>query len=152
MKQCTIRKGSGRHMTLQIYQTTIFEHLEDKSMLYAEDSLAKHLALQENEEDFQTLEELCSLRLQEQPNKSNHAFYSLKTSKGFYHTTREKHLKQSSIRWMNWGTMRNGKCLTAKTSEYRKTGKGSLLSDILEEQVDEKYFLSQGQTEKLVFQ
>jgi hypothetical protein len=44
---------------------------------------------------------------------------------------------------MNWGMTVNGKCLTARISESHRTGKECSLSDILEEQVDQKYFLSE---------
>ena len=50
------------------------------------------------------------------------------------------------------GTMRNGKCSTLRTSEFHKTEKGASLSDILEDEVSQKYFLSREQTEKIVFQ
>jgi site-specific DNA-cytosine methylase len=51
--------------------------------------------------------------------------------------------EQSSALWRNWGTMQNGRCLTADILECHKTGKGCSLSDILEDEVDEKYFLSE---------
>ncbi|HAA7387703.1 TPA_asm: hypothetical protein GHD27_15420, partial [Listeria monocytogenes] len=47
-------------------------------------------------------------------------------------------------------TMRNGRFLTAKISESHKTENACSLSDILEEQVDEKYFLSQKHLERLM--
>ena len=59
---------------------------------------------------------------------------------------------QLSLKWNNWGTMSNGSCLTQRISEYRKTGKESILLDILEAEVSGKYFLSKEQTEKIVFQ
>jgi hypothetical protein len=43
---------------------------------------------------------------------------------------------------MNWGTTFNGKLLTAKISESRSTERGYSLSDIIEENPDPKYFLS----------
>ena len=49
------------------------------------------------------------------------------------------------------GMMQNGRCLTPKILEYHKTGSGALLSDILEAEVPQKYFLSKEQTEKIVF-
>lgn len=49
-----------------------------------------------------------------------------------------------------WGMNANGRYLTAKTSACRRTGKECSLSDILEESVDEKYFLSQQQVEKIL--
>lgn len=44
----------------------------------------------------------------------------------------------------------NGKCLTANTSEFPKIGKGCSLSDILEESVGSKYFLSQKTLNRLM--
>ena len=49
------------------------------------------------------------------------------------------------------GTMRNGKFLTLPDSECRKTGNDVLLWEVLEDEVPQKYFLSQEQTEKIVF-
>src|SRR5699024_9387819 len=104
----------------------------------------------ENEEDFQTLEEHFFSRLQERPNKSNHAFYSLKTLKGYYLTIKGRHSLPLFQRWMRSGIMLNGKCLTQKTLEYRKTENVSSLSDILEENVDEKYYLSEKTIQRLM--
>ena len=47
--------------------------------------------------------------------------------------------------------MQNGKFSILNTTEYRKTGNAVLLSDILEDVVDQKYFLSKEQTERIVF-
>ena len=49
------------------------------------------------------------------------------------------------------GMMQNGKCSTPKISECHKTGKDVSLSDILETETPQKYFLSKEQTEKIVF-
>ena len=49
------------------------------------------------------------------------------------------------------GMMQNGKCSTPKISECHKTERGASLSDILEGEVRQKYFLSKEQTEKIVF-
>ena len=48
------------------------------------------------------------------------------------------------------GTLSNGKCLTAKISASPKTERGCSLSDILESSVDEKYFLSDQQTARIL--
>lgn len=50
------------------------------------------------------------------------------------------------------GMMQNGKFSTLKTSECPKIEKGCSLSDVLEGEVPQKYFLSKEQTEKIVFQ
>lgn len=44
----------------------------------------------------------------------------------------------------------NGKCLTANISEFHRIGKECSLSDILEESVDEKYFLSEHTVKRLM--
>lgn len=48
------------------------------------------------------------------------------------------------------GMIANGNCSTQKTLAFHKTGKGCSLSDILEVEVDEKYFLSPRQTAKIL--
>ena len=48
------------------------------------------------------------------------------------------------------GTLSSGSCSTQKTLAFPKTGKGCSLSDILETEVDEKYFLSAQQTERIL--
>ena len=52
-------------------------------------------------------------------------------------------LKQSSLRWMIWGMMWNGRCLTARISECPKTENVCTLLDILEENAADKYSLSE---------
>lgn len=59
-------------------------------------------------------------------------------------------LEQSSEQWTNWGTMSNGRYVIANTSEYLRTGKECSLSDILEEKVGEKYFLSSQTIKRLL--
>ena len=55
-----------------------------------------------------------------------------------------------SLKWRDWGMMSNGRFLTARIGQFRRTGKGSILSDILETVVDQQYFLSRQQMEKIV--
>ena len=56
-----------------------------------------------------------------------------------------------SLKWSSVGMMQNGRCSTPRISECHKTEKGASLSDILEAEVPQKYFLSKEQTEKIVF-
>lgn len=116
----------------------------------AGDFLAKHFHSQADDWDLKILEGLSFLRLLERPNKSNHVFYFWKTSKAYSITTRDGRSPQSSPRWMNWGMMSNGKCLTVKTFKCPKTENGSLLSDILEDTVPDSYFLSEEKTAQLI--
>lgn len=47
--------------------------------------------------------------------------------------------------------MRNGLFSTVNTSVSHKTGNAVLLSDILEVEVPQRYFLSKEQTERIIF-
>ena len=117
---------------------------------FAEDSRVNHSQSQENEvaSPIQGVHSfLKSLGLHR---KNSHAFYYLKTLKGFYLTTKAKLSELSSIRWMNLGMTCNGKCLTVKTSVSPKTESVCSLSDILEPQVAPKYFLSDKQTKYIL--
>ncbi len=130
-------------MTLQQSAMKSGEPYEEQLSLFAEDSLANLSPSQVKEKDsLMKLVERYSSRLPERLNKSNHGLYSLKTLEGFYLTTKGELLELSYPPLMNWGTMQNGRYLTAKISEFHKTERGCSLSDILEENVDEKYFLS----------
>src|SRR3712207_5143425 len=136
-------------MTLEKSQTKTVDNLEVKWTPSEWDYLAKHFHSQADDWDLKILGELCSLRLLERPNRSNHVFYSWKTSKAYSVTTRERHFEQSSPHWMSWGMMSNGRCLTVKISKFPKTERGSLLSDILEDSVPDSYFLSEEKTTQL---
>ena len=84
--------------------------------------------------------------LSEKMMQKNLDYSSLKMLKDFSATTTEILSEPSSPRLMNWGMTSNGKCLTARITEFPKIGKGSSLSEILEEHPDQKYFLSEKQT------
>ena len=137
-------------MILDKLQTKTLDNLEGKWTSSVGASLAKHFHSQADDWDLRILEELCSLRLLERPNRSNHVFYSWKTSKAYSVTTRERHFEQSSPHWMSWGMMSNGRCLTVKISKCHKTVKEFLLSDILEDTVPDSYFLSEEKVAQLV--
>src|SRR3990167_8875329 len=113
------------------------------------DSLAKHSALLAKEGDLTTQEELYSLTLQgfSKSKDPNSSYW--KTSKGCYLMTLDELLKSSSPRLLNWGMTSNGKCLTQRISESPRIGKECSLSDVLEDSVDEKYFLSEETTKKI---
>jgi len=55
-----------------------------------------------------------------------------------------------SIHWMKSATMQSGNFSILQTSEFLKTERGCSLSDILEENVPQKYFLSREQTERIL--
>ncbi|CIV79566.1 methyl transferase [Streptococcus pneumoniae] len=137
-------------MTLDKSQTKTLDNSEGRWTSSVGDSLVKHFHSQADDWDLRTLGVLCSLRLLERPNRSNHVFYSSKMSRVYSVTTRERRLPQSSLHWMSWGMMSNGRCLTVKISKSRKTEKGSLLSDILEDTIPDSYFLSEEKIAQLI--
>lgn len=57
--------------------------------------------------------------------------------------------RPSSEQWKNWGMAWNGRCLTANITSPKIVRECSL-SDILEESVDERYFLSQRTVNRLM--
>ena len=54
------------------------------------------------------------------------------------------------VKWGGTGILSNGTLSTAKTSAFPKTGSACSLSAILETSVDEKYFLSDQQTARIL--
>lgn len=77
---------------------------------------------------------------------------STKMLRECYQATGDLTSLQFSLKWTNWGTTVNGRFLTASITPYRRTGKGCILLDILEPEVESKYFLSEEQMKKIVFQ
>lgn len=139
-------------MTLQASQMTKSEILETQGQLtlFAADSPAKLSRSQENDLDLMTQEERCSLSFADLPRLSSRKSSCSKTLKDYCLTTMDELSTQSSIRWGNLGMISNTKCLTLKISAYPKTENVCSLSDILETEVDEKYFLSEEQQIKLL--
>ena len=117
-----------------------------------EDSLVQLFRLQESELDSvwttpegrSLLKCLGSLGI-----KKFHTSY-LRMSKVSSITTEDAPSKSSSKSWMAWGMTVNGNCLTAKISESHSIEKGFSLSEILEENPDQKYFLSEEQVERML--
>ena len=69
----------------------------------------------------------------------------------FYRMTTGKPLRPSSPRWMTWGIMSSGLCLTQNILESPSQGSGCSLSAILIPDAPEKYFLSSAMVEKLLY-
>jgi len=132
--QASTTKETSEQLTLLPYQTT------NSSV---QDSLARVSLLLGNEVDLKILEAHSSLRYAESYGLKELRIYSLRMSEDSSPMIKGIPFKPSSERWMNWGMTVNGRCLTAKTSESPRTGKGCSLSDILEDAPDQKYFLSE---------
>ena len=133
----------GKSMKETSEQLTLLSYQNTTSSL--RDFLARVSVLLGSEEDLKILEAHSSLRYAESLGLKELHIYSLRMSKDSYRTTMEIPSKPSSERWMNLGMTASGKCLTARISVSPKTGKGCSLSDILEDNPDPKYFLSEKQ-------
>ena len=77
--------------------------------------------------------------------------YSLKMLRDSSTTTEGEPLELSSQVWMNWGMTSNGNVLTARISESHRIGNEFLLSEVLEDNPDQKYFLSESAMQKIAF-
>ena len=136
-------------MTSQQYQMSLFEE-SDVWTLSVQDFRVRLSRLQETDEALKILEELYSLRLLGSHLFSDLDIYSLRMSNDSSIMKTELRLRPLSQPWMSWGTMWNGKCLTARISESPKIGNVYSLSDILEDTVPEEFFLSQALASKLI--
>ena len=76
--------------------------------------------------------------------------FSLKMLKTSLTSTGDWTSSISSIHWTRSGMILNGTCIIPKITESPKTGSACILSDILEQEVEEKYFLSEEQTAKIL--
>lgn len=123
------------------YQTSTF---------LSEDFLAKLSQLLVEKRDLMTPEALSSLTsLGFSKTKDPNIFYS-KMSKVYLVTTLEKLSRQYLGFLPTWGIELSGSYLIAKTSVFPKTENASSLSDILEKNVADKYYLSDSITQRLL--
>lgn len=75
---------------------------------------------------------------------------SMKMLRECYQATEDLTTLPFSLKWTGGGTTYNGNYSTLNTMEYPRTVKECSLSDILEDTVDEKYFLSSTAVERLM--
>lgn len=108
--------------------------------------LARLSALPDDAPDLTTPEGLYFLRSLGFSETKDPDILCSKTSKVYLVTTAAKLSRQYLGFLPSWGTEWNGRYLTAKTTASRKTGSGCTLSDTLETNADERYYLSAEQT------
>ena len=139
---------NGTQMTLEECMPETFQ----KQIAGVSDSLARTYPLQESKPDFKEIvqacfSELCTLS-DSSKKKINPLSFSLRTLKICLVLMGDGISPDCSLKWSRRGMMQNGKCSTRKILESHKIEKGASLSDILEGEVPQKYFLSKEQTEK----
>ena len=142
---------NGMQMTLEECMPETFP----KQTAGVSDSHAKISQSQESKPDFKEtvqacFSELCTLS-DNSKKKIDPLTFSLRTLKICLVLMEDGISPDCSLKWSSVGMMQNGRFSTPKISECHKTGKDVLLSDILEREVHQKYFLSKEQTEKIVF-
>ena len=142
---------NGMQMTLEECMPERFQ----KQIAGASDSLARISQLPENSLDFKEtvqacFSELCTLS-DSSKKKINPLTFSLRTLRICLVLMEDGISLGCSLKWSRGqNAYQNGKCSTLKTSECLKIEKGCSLSDILEDEVPQKYFLSKEQTENSV--
>jgi len=114
------------------------------------DFLVRAFRLLAKGKDLKIQEAHSFLKYAESQGLKDPHIFSLKTSEDSYHMTTDIRSWLSLNPWQNWGILSNGKCLTAKISESRRTGNECSLSDILQKQVPQKYFLSKKMTNNII--
>ena len=107
------------------------------------DSPVKRLVSLENAGDLTILEALSFLRSHESVEQKSQDIYYLKTSRAYLVTTKEIPSRRSLKFSPTLGIFYNGKFSIVRTTPSHRIGKECSLSDILEEHVDQKYFLSE---------
>lgn len=133
--------------TLQKYEQMSFPELT----VGVSASPVRTSALPESKPDLQAESvQVCFSQLRDlletSKKKINPLSYLLRTLKTYLALTEGLTSPKFSLSWTKSGMMRSGKFSTVKISECRKTGSGCSLSDILEDDADEKYFLSSEKT------
>ena len=133
-------------MTLQELSPKSFRKLTAT----ASDFHARLSVLLESEEALKIQEELCFLKSCGWLESKSLVYFSPKTSEASSTMRGDKPSESLHPQWMSWGTMSNGRCLTANILGFPRIGKECSLLDILEKRVDEKFFLSDAATKYLI--
>ena len=131
-------KNISQPIKTMVMQQKLIPEGSQTLTLLLEDSLAKVSLLLESGEDSKIREALYSLKLLGLSKLKDLRFYYLRMLKDYSTTIKVIPLRQSFQPLMNWGMTVNGVCLTARISGSHRIGKECSLSDILEEQVDQK--------------
>lgn len=112
---------------------------------------AKASRLPASGSDLQMIqEELSFLKLPEIAEANGLHIFSWKMSPVCYRMTAAGHLIPSSPRLLSWGMISNGVCITAQISESRSNEGGCTLSQVLEDEVPDGYFLSPAAMRKIL--
>ncbi len=118
----------------------------------AEDFRARLFQLLEKDKVLKMPEELYSLKLPDWLKQDDLRIFYLKMYPDCYRITKARRLTPSYIRFMNWGIMWNGKCLTARISESLSPEKRVYLIGYLDERCAGKILPFTGANKKALVQ
>ena len=143
---------SGIQMTLEMFMPTACPWL----ISGASERLARISPLPDTEQDSKeiealSLEKYLGFLTNTKKKVINPNGLSTRTLKECIAQTEDSIISQYSVKWTRGGMMRNGILTTRNTTECLRTENASILSDILEAEVQQRYFLSKEQTERIVF-
>ena len=133
---------NGTQMTLEEYMPEIYQ----EQTYGASDSPARTSPLPEDKLGFKEtaqayFSELCTF-LDNSQKKKDPMSSSLRMLKTCFLLMGDGISPNFSLKWTQSGMMQSGQFSTLKIGEFHRAEKGVLLSDILEKEVDPKYFLS----------
>jgi len=131
-------------------QQGLFPKNSPTSTFFVVDFLVKAFRLLAKGKDLKIQEAHSFLKYAESQGLKDPHIFSLKTSGDCSHMITDIRSWLSLNPWQNWGILSNGRCLTAKISEFHRTGNECLLLDILQKQVPQKYFLSKKAYKRLI--
>ena len=124
--------------------------ISPKLILSQPDSLVSRFQSAAEDSALLIQEVLSFMRSSEWLKPGDLLIFCLKTSRGYSITKGGKLSELSLPRFMSWGILLNGVCLTARISECHSKEGGYILSDILIADCPEKYFLSPRAMERLL--
>ena len=113
------------------------------------DFLAKVSAMLENKKDLTIVGEHCFLNSQGFYKTADPSIFYSRMLETYYLTKMEEPFKQSLKFLTRWGIMFNGKCIIPKNMGFHKRERECSLRDILEKNVDQKYFANLESGKKL---
>ena len=150
MKPCMTRKESGKRMTSQNLRAKMSPMR--KSGVSASPARTSPLPGNKGDWSEKEVEYITTLLTSSKAKKkviSPHT-YLLKTLRTRYRLTQDSILPPFSLKWTKRGMIVGGRCLIPKISEFRKIESACSLSQILEAEADEKYYLSAEKTQQLL--
>lgn len=144
-----IRRENGMQKTSEKYEQMTFQGLTAG----ARDFPARTFQSAGNSSDLKESVQVCFSQLQDllqtSKKKTDPSCYFLRTLKTYLALIEDLTLPDFSLSWTKSGMTRNGRFSILPTSSLR-TGSACSLSDVLEADVSDKYFLSQQAAERIM--